>query len=214
MNVRSIVVLAVALLGLAGCARTFEADVSRFHRLTAPDSETIRIVPADPAKVGSLEFEQYAGLVRAQLIDAGYRPVAEDPDILAKLDWSVSEGREKIRSYPGYYDYYPYFGFDHYGGFGHYGYGGFYPYYGYAGYGGYGGGVYSTTVRSVTLTLRLMRPTGEILFEGRAVSEIGKPDLPAVMPYLVQALFTDFPGESGRTQTVELKLPDDDDVGY
>ncbi|MFQ5346306.1 MAG: DUF4136 domain-containing protein [Rhodothalassiaceae bacterium] len=209
MSLRTSALLLVALLGLAACAKTFEADVSRFHRLAAPQAETVRIVPADPAKVGSLEFAQYAALVRAQLIDAGYRPVAENPAILAKLDWTVSEGREKIRSYPGYYPYYPYYGFGHYG-FGYFSHGHFPGYYGYGGY----GEVYSTTVHTVSLNLRLERPTGEVLFEGRAVSDIGRPDLPAVMPYLVQALFTDFPGESGRTQTVELKLPDKDDVGY
>jgi hypothetical protein len=39
-------------------------------------------------------------------------------------------------------------------------------------------------------------------------------NLPEAMPYLVQAMFTNFPGESGRTQKVELELPKGKDAGY
>lgn len=218
-----IFLIAAALL-LVGCAQKFQADVARFHQLPQDSAQTFQIVAIDPDKTGSLEFEQYAGLLRAQLIDQGYRPVANNPDILVEFDWILSEGREKIFSRPGYYSSH---GFGH-GGFGHgrfghgrfghgFGHGGFGHGFGHGGHGGgYGGhgGSYSMTVHSLRTTVSMLRPDGNVIFEGRADSVIGSPQLPEVMPYMVQALFTEFPGESGRTQVVELKLPDGADLGY
>lgn len=223
IRIAPLFLFATALL-LAGCAEKFQADVARFHQLPQDSAQTFKIVAIDPEKSGSLEFEQYAGLLRAQLIDQGYRPVAGDPDVLVEFDWILSEGREKVFSRPGYYGHH---GFGHGGGFGHgrfghgfghggFGHGGFGHGFGHGGYGGYGGygGSYSMTVHSLRTTVSMLRPDGEAIFEGRADSVIGSPQLPEVMPYMVQALFTDFPGESGRTQVVELELPDEADLGY
>ncbi|WP_281299982.1 MULTISPECIES: DUF4136 domain-containing protein [unclassified Iodidimonas] len=215
------IVLLLSALTVAACAKTFEADVARFHRLEQPAGKSITIIPIDPEKKGSLEFEQYASLVRAQLIDAGYRPTEENADIRVELDWLVSDGREKIFSRPGYYGGYPYYGGSFYhpygfrSGFGHgfggHGFGG----YGYGGYGGYGGSqVYSVTVYSVRMTLAMLNPQDEVVFEGRADTTLNNTNLPEAMPYLVQAMFTNFPGESGRTQKVELELPKGKDAGY
>ena len=45
------------------------------------------------------------------------------------------------------------------------------------------------------------------LFEGR-VESVGKDNrLADVMPYLVQAMFTDFPGTSGVTKQVTINEP-------
>jgi len=219
---------ALACVLIAACAPTFEADVARFHRLPADGAETVKIVPADPDHSGSLEFEQYASLVRAELAAYGFRPVASDPDLFAELDWTLSEPRERIGSYS-------YGGYGHGGhgghGFGHggHGFGGHGFGHGFAGHGfvhgghGFGGhgfghggrgGVYSVTVRDLTMSLTMVRPEGESVFEGRAKSTIeGRADLPAVMPYLTQALFSGFPGISGRTETVELELPKSADRG-
>ncbi|GER05906.1 hypothetical protein GCM10007972_06670 [Iodidimonas muriae] len=200
-------ILLLSAFVLAGCARTFEADVARFHRLSAPQQQTVKIVAIDPDKQGSLEFEQYAGLVRAQLIDAGYRPTEGDADITVEFDWLVSEGREKVFSRPNYYGGYPYYGhgFFHPYGFRSSYYGGYYG--GYGGYGYGGNQVYSVTVHSVRMTVAMVRSNDEVVFEGRADTTISNNDVPSVMPFLVQAMFTGFPGQSGQTQTVELKLP-------
>jgi len=223
IRIAPLFLFAAALL-LAACAETFQADVARFHQLPQDSTQTFKIVAIDPDKSGSLEFEQYAGLLRAQLIDQGYRPVADDPDVLVEFDWILSEGREKVFSRPGYYGHHGFAhgGFGRFGhGFGHFGHGGFGHGFGHGGfgYGGFGGGYgyggsYSMTVHSLRATVSMLRPDGEVIFEGRADSVIGGPQLPEVMPYMVQALFTDFPGESGRTQLVELELPDDSDIGY
>lgn len=203
-----------AALLAAGCTQTFEADVARFHSLDGGDAGTIRIAAKDPARQNSLEFRQYAGYVRAELQGEGFRAVSGDPDLRVLMDWTVSEGRERIYSRPGYYGVHPF----------HYRAGFFHGFHGFgfhhrSSYGGYYGGsrVYSQTVRTVTLEIEMVRLGGESVFEGRAATTLsGAPDLPAVMPYLAQALFADFPGESGRARRVELELPDDAgvDAGY
>jgi hypothetical protein len=204
-------------LVLSGCASTFDADVARFHRLGPPTGKTVTIVAIDPAKVGSLEFEQYAGLVRARLMDMGYQPVSENADLQVELDWMVSEGREKIFSRPGYYDPYPYYHSRFYHPFGFhprfYG-SGFYGHGFYGAYGYRGNDVYSVTVYSVRMTMAMVNRDDEVMFEGRTDSVVRDPDMPSVMPYLVQAMFTDFPGQSGLTRTVEIEMAKGSKAGY
>ena len=204
---------------LAGCAQSFEADVARFHQLPVEQAETVKLVPADPDYRGSLEFEQYASLVRAEMAGYGFQPVSNDPDLIAELGWTLSEPRERVGSY-GHGGH----GFGGHGGhgfgghgFGHGGHGfghGFGGHgvghgghgFGHGGFGGYGG-VYSRSIQDLTVSLKMLRPEGETVFEGRARTTLdASADLPAVMPYMTEALFTGFPGISGRTQTVELKL--------
>ncbi|MCH8861821.1 MAG: DUF4136 domain-containing protein [Proteobacteria bacterium] len=200
----------ITLLGLilASCSNSIRSDVARFHNLPAPSGESFLIVAKDEAKDGGLEFAQYAGLIRARLMDAGYQPVTEGtPQLVVEVDYRISDGEEKIRSRPGYGYGYGYGGY----GYGHYGFHHFhhssYLYGGYGGYGGYSSGVYSVTVYSRVLEMDIIRADGEKLFEGHALS-IGRDNrMPEIMPYLVQAMFTNFPGESGVTKLVEIEIP-------
>jgi hypothetical protein len=45
-----------------------------------------------------------------------------------------------------------------------------------------------------------------VLFEGRAVAEGQRREIAPVMPYLVRALFTGFPGSSGTTVRVDVPV--------
>src|SRR3546814_19211651 len=70
-------------------------------------------------------------------------------------------------------------------------------------WGGFGGGwdnqVSSYTVYTSDLNLSIDRAaTGERLFEGRAQAQSRDSDLTAIVPNLVQAMFTGFPGNSGE----------------
>lgn len=190
---------------LSACATTIKSDVTTFHNLPAPNGQTFAIQPADPSMKGSLEFEQYAGLVRGRLIDYGFRADSSgSPDLIVRMSFGISEGEEKIRSYPGYDPFYA-FG---YGYFGHYPYyGGFWgPYYPYSyGYSNY---VSSYTVYTRRLELTISDRNGQRLYEGRTISVGRDNSLPQVMPYLVQAMFTDFPGQSGVTKRVAIDTGD------
>ncbi len=205
---------------LAACAgNQIASDVARFHQLPKPSGESFKIVPSDSAKTGSLEFATYANLVSNQLTQLGYKPVdGNAPAVLTvKMDYSINQGQEKLDTRPGsafaYYHYDPFYrGF--YPGYGHgYGHGGF-------GYGGFGQGygyddpfysqpeVYSYTAYTRKISMVIERDKGgQKLFEGR-VESVGRDNrLPELMPYLVQAMFTGFPGDSGITKRVIIDLP-------
>lgn len=54
--------------------------------------------------------------------------------------------------------------------------------------------------------MKIESTEGEIIYEGRTVSEGLKKNLPEIMPYLIEAMFTNFPGESGVTRTVRVEI--------
>jgi hypothetical protein len=69
-------------------------------------------------------------------------------------------------------------------------------------------------VQTSSLQLRLLDTKGagpgaqpaipRTVFESRAIYEGENGDLPEVVPYLVRAVFDDFPGQNGRTRTVRF----------
>lgn len=200
------------LLLLAACASQIKTDVARFHRMPAPQGESFRVVAADPKKQDSLEFATYAQYVAGEMTKQGYRQAdaTAQPTLEVRIDYSVSPGREKIASRPGTSFAPYYYSWRHRA---------FYPY-AWGPYDPFWGSpfsepeVYSYTVYTRQLSMDIVRPgagkNGEgavPLFEGR-VESIGKDNrLPEVMPYLVQAMFTDFPGTSGVTKRVNIDLP-------
>src|SRR5688572_31115556 len=110
---RAIRLLPIALLALlAACASSFPAQVARFQQLPAPTGQTFVIQAKDPAKSGSLEFANYANLVRERLIAQGYQPAAspQAATMIVNLDYGVSNGREKVRTRPGFGYGYGYYG--------------------------------------------------------------------------------------------------------
>lgn len=202
---RQFIILPVLLL-MAACAGRFEADVSRFHRLQQPGGETIKIEPVVEDKEGSLEFRAYSDMVAQELRRLGYQVVGSEAesDLIARVDYGVGGGNTIVRSSGGYT------------GFGYYH---RYPwYYPWAPYGYYSPfNTYDRDVRSYVvyprwLVLQIVRADLDqddpkwMVFEGRAESRGENKRLNEVMPLLVQALFTEFPGRSGETTEVEIKL--------
>lgn len=201
MPFKRILILTPVLFLLAACASTFQADVTRFHRLEKPSGQTIKIEPQDPRKKGSLEFQTYAAMIAPELQKLGYKVVATDQpsNLIARVDYKVSDGNTVVRSFP-----------DHL----NYGYGYYQPWFG----PWYDFGVYrnsdvtSYIVYPRRLSLQIVRADlkpddpGWMLYEGHVVSQGRNDNLPDVMPLLIQALFTDFPGQSGSTNEVNIKL--------
>lgn len=213
-------ILPIATLALlAGCAPTFEARVARFSQLPPPSGQSFVIESRDPAKAGGLEFATYANLVRQKLLGNGFIEAASpaQASLAVLLDYNVGPPREKIETRPGFgYGGFGYGGWGGgyggwgYGGFGGYGrYGGFgwNPYWG-GGYGAWGGGwnapeVYSVTQYNSQLALRIVRNADKAsVFEGRAETVSTSNNLNQLVPNLVTAIFTNFPGSSGETVQV------------
>ncbi|WP_439569562.1 DUF4136 domain-containing protein [Sphingopyxis sp.] len=214
-----------AALALAGCATPFKADVARFQtQLPAPQGQSFVVEAGNPALAGGIEFGQYANLVASELTRYGYRPAArgENADLVVRMDYGVDKGRERVVSSPG-------FGDPWYGGYrGYYG-GGFYRpvivtgrggrryVYGYRDpflWGGFGPGWGGTDVSSYTvytsgLNLQINRAgDGSRLFEGHAEAQSRDNNLQTIVPNLVEAMFTGFPGNSGERVRITVAPPE------
>lgn len=202
-------------LGLSACAQPgFKADVSRFQsQLPAPQGQSFAVVADDPALAGGLEFSQYARVVEGRMAQLGYVPAAspESATLLVKFDYGVDKGRERVRS-TGFRDplWDPWYGYG-YSPFARSRYrlrGGYFP--GRAwGYGFYDpffdNDVESYTVYTSGIELKIDRKAdGQRLFEGKAEALSTSNRLQYLVPNLVEAMFTGFPGNSGETVRISV----------
>ena len=194
--------------GLVACTTGFQADVSRFQaQLPAPQGQTFAVVADDASLAGGIEFGQYADLVGQELSELGYRPGnPETADLLVRFDYEVDNGRERVRTTSSFRD--PFFDpwYRYRGG----------PFRsrGYWGYGFYDSWFYDRDVRSYTVYTSEIevdiddRVTGERLFEGTATAVSPSNRLQYLVPNLIDAMFTDFPGNSGETVRISIKPED------
>jgi hypothetical protein len=205
----------IALLGVSGCATNFEANVSRFQRLPAPQGQTFRVEATDAHNAGGLEFATYAQDVAAHLTQVGYHEAAPGgpADMIVQVGYGVDHGQQKVTTTPGGFNCGfggPGWGGGWGGGFGRWG------GYGWGGRGwGYGWGdpfgpwgcpdVESYTIYSSYLGMTITRSDGARLFEGRARAHSANDDLTQIVPNLIDAMFTGFPGNSG--QDIRITIP-------
>ncbi|TMJ12631.1 MAG: DUF4136 domain-containing protein [Alphaproteobacteria bacterium] len=206
------------LLMLSACATGFPAQVSRFQALPAPQGQSFVIQAADPKDRGGLEFSHYADLVRRHLLAQGYAeaPSPQAATLIVSLEYGVDDGRQQVRSTPG---------FGGYGGFGYSPWGFHRPYYSRFGYGRgfrspfyYGwddpfwGAGYDDidvyTVFTSFLDMDIKRAAdGQSVFEGTAKARSRSDDLQLLVPNLVEAMFTGFPGNSGEQIRITVPPP-------
>ena len=208
---------AVLLLGLSACATNFRADVSRYQsQLPAPSGQTFAVVSDDAALTGGIEFSNYARLVSDRMAALGYTPAAspESAALLVRFDYGVDKGRERIQSSGIRHDpfYSPWYGYGRMGYWGGPGYwGGRRGFYGHGAW-GYGwndpffdNGYESYTVYTSGIDLKIdRRADGVRLFEGKAEAASTSNRLQYLVPNLVEAMFTGFPGNSGETVRITV----------
>ena len=208
-----VAVAAVLLLSLAACASPFRANVSRFQsQLPAPSGQSFAVVADDPSMAGGIEFSQYARVLEGQMARQGYTPT-NDPEraqLIVRFDYGVDNGRERVRS-TGFGGggfgrdpfWNPWYGYGRFGGWGGYprgmwGYGWQDPWFG-------GGGIDSYTVYTSGIDVKIdRRADGQRLFEGKAEAVSTSNRLPYLVPNLVEAMFTNFPGNSGETVRISV----------
>jgi hypothetical protein len=206
----------IALLTMSGCASNFTAHVSRFQRLPAPQGQTFRVEPTEAQNRGGLEFATYADKVAARMAQLGYRPAVSDSaaDLIVQVGYGVDRGQQKVTTTPGFNC-----GWGGYGGWGG-GFGGWGGR-GWGGWGGWGGrgwgygwgdpfyggcpDVESYTIYSSFLGMTITGADGKRLFEGRARAHSTTDDLTQLVPNLIDAMFTGFPGNSG--QDIRITIP-------
>jgi len=199
--------LGISALGLSACATGLRTQVSRFQAMPAPQGQSFIIVPTNPADMGGLEFSRYAELVAQQMQAQGFARAAsvDQATMVVQVGYDVGDAQTEIVSDP-----FPSYGFG-------YGWGGYPFYYGRRHsaflwgwndpfwYGGYDG-VRSYTYYVSELDLRIRRKVDNAsLFEGKAKARSRTDNLQKVVPSLVQAMFTGFPGNSG--ETIKITIP-------
>lgn len=218
-----------ALLLVGACSTPFRANVTRFQMMPPPQGQTFTVQAADPQNQGGIEFGMYAQLVTQRLSQQGYRPVSPGTPatLIVALDYGIDNGHEKVTTYPGFGGFGPYgyggFGYGglgyggfgrygRFGGFGGFGYGGWGG--GYGGFGGWGDPFWGPDVESYTyyvshLDMRIRNANdSQVVFEGRARARSVDHSLQRLVPELVNAMFTGFPGRSGEDVLVTLPPPD------
>ena len=207
---KNIVTACVVATGLAACAspKYVVSDVTRHHSLPrAPSGETFAVVASEDNQDESLAFDAYANVIEQHLSRLGLRPFggqASTPDLVVTLTWSIEGPSPDVKSRGDGFGYNLGYGY----GRRHFGYG-----FGYES--GYGNRTTTRQmfVRRVELAIydgaSYNTENPKRVFEGTAVSTGTNGQIDPVMPYIVQAIFDQFPGASGETRTVRIEVPPD-----
>ncbi len=188
----------IFLLGfffISGCASSISSNVTRFHQLPMANGESIEVVALDPTQQQSIEFATYAQMVGKKLGDVGYTPpVNNRSQYIAEIGYSivafgdtVIENRSPVSVGVG------------------------------VGSGSRRGtsmgvgistgfGSSNTDPQYLSrLTMNIIDlTTGNRLYEGHVESINRGQNLSQTMPILINALFEDFPGESGTSNIVKV----------
>jgi hypothetical protein len=194
---------------LGGCATTFTSQVTSFHPtpLALPDKSFT--FERTKEQEGNLEYRHYEELVRYQLIRLGFMDA--QPASAAKLKVSLAYSMtsrdvrviENVPIDPWYGA--PYFG-PGWPGFGYRGpfYDPFWP----------GPPLMQQRDVQYRLFTRQLKigigrvPDGEKLFDVTVLSEGTNGMLAAVMPYMIESAFANFPGPSGVARVVKVEVRD------
>ena len=219
--------LGVGAIALAGCATGLPTQVTRYQALPAPAGQTFYVVPQSGTP--TLEFGQFATLVAQQLEAQGYRPAGtpQAATMVVRLSYGVDQGHRVYTEDPfarsRYYDpfyrgaYDPffggYYGRPYYSRFGYYGryrspfyYGWDDPFWYTSRYGGLGSRIDSYVVYKSGLDMTITRNAdNQPLFEGHVKARSQTDELGVLVPNLIQAMFTGFPGRNG--ETVKITVP-------
>lgn len=204
----------VGLAALAGCSTTAPVEVTRFHlpQPIAPGSFVVEAsapagmaVPPGAEPAGTLESQSYSGIIAGQLTRLGFRPASSIAQAELVASFMVDRGaREDLAARSSGFS----FGLGGFGGGGGYRRGGGTSVGGGAGVTVPIGGNRPRYITGTRLMVQLKRRSdATVVWEGRAQTEAKASD-PASQPVpavtkLADALFTGFPGESGRTIAVK-----------
>jgi hypothetical protein len=215
--------LGIGAIALTGCATGLPTQVTRYQALPAPAGQTFYVVPESGAP--TLEFGQFASLVARQMEAQGYRPAGspQAANMLVRLSYGVDQGHRVYTEDPfarsrfydpffsPYYDPFfgAYYGRPYWSRFGYYGprspfyYGWNDPFW-YSS--GFGGRIDSYVEYKSQLNMTIARKAdNQPLFEGHVKARSQTDELGVLVPNLIEAMFTGFPGRNG--ETVKITVP-------
>lgn len=212
-KIAAAVMLGVSAVGLSACATGFPAKVSRYQAMPAPQGQSFVVVPANASDVGGLEFSRYADMVAQGMQAQGYARAAsiDQATMVVQLGYGVDGGRTEIVEDPFYHSrfrdpfWYGYYGRPYYSRWGRrsaFYYGWDDPFW----YSPFDRSIRSYTSYKSELNMNIRRKADNAsLFEGRAQARSTSDDLNRLVPNLIEAMFTGFPGRSG--ETVKITVP-------
>lgn len=194
-NVRLSIFL-IGTLMLTSCASGIKNNVTRFHQLPTPNGETIEVIAMDPTLQQSIEFGSYAQMIGSKLGQVGYKPpsgnasqyIAEISYLIRSIQDGIIEDRSPVSVGVG------------------------------VGSGGRRSGTsmgvgISTSFGSSNTPMQYVSSlsmniidlsTGQRLYEGRVETINKNQNLAQIMPFMIEALFQDFPGENGTSNVVKV----------
>ena len=207
-----ILLFAIATLCLHGC-KTLEGRLTQFHTLDYSPRSFV-VVPT-PAQVDSLEFLEYAKLVRTNLVSRGWRhSEPENADLAIFLQYQISQGRNIAFSYP-IFGQVPTGSSTTTGTSSKFG--------NISSFNfntqqntttalvGTGIGNRTEYDRALEVTMYSLAPLKEKkkperVYEGTVRSSGSEGDLSSVIPILIRGLFQEFPGESGVSRNLSMPV--------
>lgn len=209
-----------AFLLAGGCAESFKANVSRFQMMPPPEGQTFFVQASDPRLQGGIEFQTYAQQVASRLTALGYRQGEPGhANLVVSMDYGVDNGHTEIVTTPGIG---PSWGWGPYGAWGvgyrrpirlhgriAYGRGFYYGWDDPFWYDPFGyPEINSYTYFLSHLDMKIRRASdGQTVFEGKASARSTDQSLPHIVPNLVEAMFTGFPGRSGEDVRITIPPP-------
>lgn len=196
---------------LTGCATTIRSDVTVFHQWPAEVKEKAFAFERIAEEENNLEYKHYEDQVRIALEQRGLTSAKTVADAALRVRMTYKQTArdvtiiEPVAMDPFWY------GSPFYGpGFRHYGYYGFAdPFWGagpfYHPYYQQRQTTYPVYRRRLNVTITRAADNKKI-YDGTATSQGRTAEATVVAPYLIDALFQDFPGPSGVPRRVELKM--------
>lgn len=200
--------LSAAIVVLLSNCSTVQSDVTRFHTLPPRGSgETFTVQSASSRS--ALEFGAYATRIASHLQAYGWSQAPlESANYIVLVDYKIGGSHERHGSLPimgqtGGGTTYHSGSVNTYGSYGS-SYGTFSgTSYTPATYGVVGAIPYSITLHNRYLKMEIRDRDGRAVFEGRVASTGPTGEIAAVLPEMIDALFSKFPGESGETKRIE-----------
>lgn len=201
---------------LSGCATTFSSQVTTFQEWPNTAPTKTYVLDRTTEQENDLEYKQYADQLREKLSQLGLTEAAatETPALSVKMAYATAVTAVKFTG--AYYGARSYFYYDpiwrlHYSRF--YSRSPFYYPYGYSRFGGPFGGPYFGSdldgrryyLHQLAVTIS-EKSSGKKLFDVRASTEQSDPEIVEQIPFLLSSAFQNFPGENGKTVTVDIPL--------
>lgn len=207
-----IMVVALALL-LGACGNYVETEVRTLQNLQGSVSgKTFMMVP-DDSRANDLEWQHYAGMVAARLQGKGMRRMTPGPgaDYAIFIKYGRTAGETSVSSVPifgqtgggttstttGYIGRTPVSGSTYTP-----------PTFGVVGVGTQQTTTYGRAVGIQMIDMAQSKATGTLVtvYDGRAISTGESGNLMAVMPYMIDAIFIDWPAPNGSTITRRVSM--------